>query len=60
MKTDKNDSSANNFSSPSTYTVTSEEALSFASWGNISAMISQGKGPKPSDIDAVNTVRLAC
>ena len=42
-----------------TYKVTSEDPLSFASWGNISAMISQGKGPKPSDKDAVNTVRLA-
>ena len=41
-----------------TYKVTSEDPLSLASWGNISAMMSQGRGPSPSERDATNTVRL--
>ena len=41
-----------------TYKVTSEDPLSLASGGKISAMISQGNGPSPSDKDAINTVRL--
>ena len=41
-----------------TYKVTSEDPLSLASGGNISAIISQGNGPSPRDRDATNTVRL--
>ena len=44
--------------SKDTYRVTREDALSLASCGNISAIISQGKGPSPKERAPVNTVKL--
>ena len=43
-----------------TYKHTRDDALSLASWGNNSAINTNGNGPRPKAKDMENTVRLTC
>ena len=42
------------------YNVISEDPLSFASCGNISAFTAHGRGPNPSENDAIYIIKLIC
>ena len=43
-----------------TYKHTRDDALSLASWGNNSAINTNGNGPRPKAKDMENIVRLTC